>query len=109
MNKEKYIKIINSISSEIENNSTDWELFYQRGYYFYLLDNEELAKENYKQALTLGMDATNYPYYKFSNSNELRRDFILPEKILVFLVLIIIAFALTTQVANFILKIKGVL
>lgn len=105
----KYQNIINSISLELETNAEAWELYYKRGYYFYLSDDETSAKNDYNKALSLKMDATEYPYYRFSNTNEMRRDFILPEKILVFLILIIVAFALTMQVASFIFKIKGIL
>ena len=109
MPKDKYTEEINNLSSEISNIGDVWELYYKRGYYYFLAADEEKAKDDYKHALVLGLDPTNYPYYAFSNSNELRRDFILPEKILVLLILVIVTIALFMQIAGFVLKLKGIL
>ena len=105
--KEKYLKEIFAISSEITNCGESSDLFYKRGYLYFLSDEQEKAKEDYRQAVKLGLDFTEFPYYTFSPSNEMRRDFLLPEKILVFLILIIVGVALFFQVSGFVLRLKG--
>ena len=109
MSKEKYIEKIFALSKEIKEQGDIWELYYQRGYYYFLCDENDKSKEDYKQAVSFGMDVTQYPYYTFSNSNEKRRDFILTEKILVFLILIIVIIALAFQILTFVFKIKSII
>lgn len=109
MNKNKYIAEIISISSEIENGDDIWELRYQRGYLYYLLNEDSKAKEDYKKAVALGLDYTEHPYYTFAATNEKRRDFLLPEKLMIALVLIIITLTLFSQIVNWYLKIKTML
>lgn len=109
MNNDKYLQVISALSDEIEKLGDVWELYHQRGYYYFLSDDDEKAKDDYKHAMALGLDPTQIPYYSFSNSNEKRREFLLPEKIMVFLVLIIVGIALVFQVSSFVLKIKGAL
>lgn len=107
MMNDKYSQEIFALNDEIAKRGGVWELYYQRGYLYFLSDDDEKAKDDYKHAIALGLDPTEYPYYTFSNSNEKRREFLLPEKILAFLVLIIVGIALVFQVASFVLKVKG--
>ena len=104
MNENNYTKEISIINERIAKEGDYWELYYQRGYLHFLLNNEEEAKKDYKQALQFGADVTQVPYYTFSNSNEFRRDFILPEKILVVLVLIVVIISVLMQIFAFISK-----
>ena len=105
----KYDKEINALCEEISRNGDVWELYYQRGYYYFLNNEDEKAKDDYKHAVSLGLDFIETPYYSFSNSNSKRRDFLLPEKIMVFLVLLMVIVAIFFQSASFIAKIRGVL
>lgn len=107
MSKQKYLDEVSSLTDEIERYGDVWELYYKRGFFYFLLNETDNAKEDYNHALALGLDPTVTPYYSFSNSNEMRRDFVLPEKILVFLILIVVSIALVFQVASFVLKVKG--
>ena len=100
----KYIKEINTLSEQISVKN-DWELYYQRGYLYFLINEDKKAKEDYHQAVSLGLDFTEVPYYSFSNSNSKRRDFLLPEKIMVFLVLLMVLAAIFFQIASFITKV----
>ena len=104
MSKEKYQQEIFNLNEEILKKGDYWELYYRRGYFHFLLNNEDEAKNDYKLALQYGADVTEVPYYSFANSNEYRRDFILPEKILVILILIVIIISVITQVVSFISK-----
>ena len=101
---DKYLKNIELLTSEIEKNGNIWDLYYQRGYYYFLSDDNDNAKADYIKAVSYGLDFTKYPYYSFSNSNEKRREFLLPEKILVVLILIIIFISIFNQIASFITK-----
>lgn len=107
--KEKYLKEIVDISSEIANQGDSFELYYKRGYLYFLVDEQEKAKDDYRYAVKLGLDITEFPYYSFSPSNEMRREFLLPEKILVFLILIIVGVALFFQISGFVLRLKGLI
>lgn len=109
MNNDKYSKEFSALNDEIARRGDVWELYYQRGYLYFLSDNDAMAKDDYKRAMALGLDPTQAPYYSFSNSNEKRREFLLPEKILVFLLLVIIGISLVFQIYTFVLKIKGAL
>ena len=105
----KYDKEINAVSDEISQRGDLWELYYQRGYLYYLNDEDEKAADDYRHAVSLGLDYIETPYYAFSNSNSKRRDFLLPEKIMVFLVLLMVLVAIFFQAVSFIAKIKGFL
>ncbi len=109
MNNDKYQREILSLNEEISKRGDVWELYYQRGYLYFLSDNDEKAKDDYLHAISLGLDVTQLPYYSFSNSNEKRREFLLPEKILVFLILVIVLIVLFSQIASIVLRIKTVL
>ena len=109
MPKDNYKSEISALNSEIENRGDVWELYYKRGYFFYLSKDEEKAKDDYLRAIALGLNPTEVPYYSFSCSNTLRRDFLLPEKVLVVLILIVVFIALSFQVTDFVLWIKSVL
>ena len=109
MKYKKYNEKINKLSNEISQKGDIWELYYQRGYLYFLNDEDEKAKDDYKHAVSLGLNFIEIPYYTFSNSNSKRRDFLLPEKIMVFLVLLMVFVAIFFQSASFIAKIKGVL
>ena len=111
---EKYIEEINAITAEIEKScgregSVDdlWELYYQRGYLYFLNNDDDKAKADYKKAQTFGLDVTELPYYSFSNSNSKRREFLLQEKILVFLILIMVFVAIAFQIISFVYNIKA--
>lgn len=109
MNKNKYIAEIIAITSELEVKGDIWELYYQRGYLYFLLNEDKDAEKDYRKAVDLGLDYIKYPYYFFSNSNEKRRDFLLPEKIMIALVLVIVALTLFSQLISWYLKIKTML
>ncbi len=109
---QKYTQEINTITSEIEKYTIAeghnlWELYYRRGYFYFLDNEDEKAKEDYKKAEAAGLDVTEVPYYSFSNSNSKRREFLLPEKILVFLILLMVIGAIGVQIAGFIYRING--
>ena len=99
-----YSKEIRVLTKEIEANHNDANLLYERGFFYFLSDLDDCAKEDYKKALELGLDFTLYPYYSFSNSNEKRRSFLLPEKILVVLILILVIVSIIFEVFSFINK-----
>lgn len=103
--KKNYTDEISAISLEIEKRGDVWELYYQRGYMYFLSDEDDKAKDDYKHALALGLDPTEAPYYSFSASNSKRREFLLPEKIMVFLLLLVVAAALVIQITSFVIKI----
>lgn len=98
---------ISALNEQIAHQPNNLELFYQRGFLYFLADDIEKAKEDYKYSVSLGLDTTELPYYSFSNSNEKRRPFLLPEKLMVGLILIMIFTALALQVYDFISKFKG--
>ncbi|MBS4759253.1 MAG: hypothetical protein KHX03_00975 [Clostridium sp.] len=100
-------KQIASLTDEISKRGDVYELYYQRGYFYFLSDDNEKAKDDYIKAISLGLDPTELPYYPFSNSNSKRREFLLPEKIMVFLLLIMIIVALLFQIYSFLIKLKG--
>lgn len=109
---EKLLKEIEALTAAIEHN-TDislnlWELYYQRGYLYFLNDDNEKAKDDYKHAQDLGLDVTEIPFYAFSNSNSKRRNLLLPEKIMIFLVVIMVLAALAFEVIDFVYKVKSV-
>lgn len=108
---KKYNAEINALTAEIEQRNSNeynlWELYYQRGYLYFLNNEDDKAKDDYKKAESLGLDVTELPYYTFSNANSKRREFILPEKILVFLILLMIFAAIGIQIISFLYKIKG--
>lgn len=108
---KKYTDDINAITSEIEKRGDNqynlWELYYQRGYLFFLNNEDDKAKADYKKAESLGLDVTELPYYSFSNSNSKRREFLLPEKILVFLILLMVLAAIGIQILSFVYNIKA--
>ena len=56
----KYIKEINTLSEQISVKN-DWELYYQRGYLYFLINEDKKAKEDYHQAVSLGLDFTEVP------------------------------------------------
>lgn len=101
---QKYEEEIALISEKINADSSDFELYYERGYLYYLDLQDDLAKEDYKKAIDLGLDVTVYPYYCFSSSNTKRREFLLPEKILVVLVLIMVFVAIFFESVGFLQK-----
>ncbi len=103
---KNYLNEIESITNEIQKRGDVYELFYQRGYFHFLNEDDEKAQDDYKKALSLGLDATQLPYYAFSNSNSKRREFLLPEKIMVFLILIMVLAALAVQIFNAYLNLK---
>lgn len=107
---KKYTEEIDAITAEIEkrgdNQYNIWELYYQRGYLYFLNNEDAKSKDDYKKAETLGLDVTELPYYSFSNSNSKRREFLLPEKILVFLILIMVFAAIGIQIITFVYNIK---
>lgn len=109
---EKFLKEIEALTAAIENNIDNtlslWELYYQRGYLYFLNDEDEKAKDDYKHAQSMGLDATEIPFYAFSNSNSKRRDLLLPEKIMIFLVIIMVLAALAFEVIDFVYKVKSV-
>ena len=109
MSWSKYDEAILALTQEIEKSGDVAELYYQRGYLNFLANYDDLAKEDYKKAVSFGLDCTETPYYTFSNSNEKRRNFILPEKILVILILIVVCISLFYQVCMAIYKFKGLL
>ena len=110
---KKYNEEIETLSTEIEQRNRDgneynlWELYYQRGYLYFLNNEDDKSKDDYKKAEALGLDVTELPYYAFSNANSKRREFLLPEKILVFLILIMVLAAIGIQIISFLYKIKG--
>ena len=108
---KNYTEEINAITLEIQQKGDSspqiWELYYQRGYLYFLNNDDDNAKADYKKAETLGLDVTQLPYYTFSNSNSKRREFLLPEKILVFLILIMVFAAICMQVISFLYNIKA--
>lgn len=104
---DKYYNEILDLTARIEKMGDVWELYYQRGFLFYLSNQDDKAKDDYKKALSCGLDFTEHPYYSFSNSNAKRRDFLLPEKILVVLVLIIVFISLFFQIGSVFFKLKG--
>ena len=63
----KYDKEINAVSDEISQRGDLWELYYQRGYLYYLNDEDEKAADDYRHAVSLGLDYIETPYYTFSN------------------------------------------
>lgn len=101
-NKEKLQAQIELINEEIAKQGDVFELYYKRGYFYFLSGDEQKAKDDYKTAMSFGLDATEYPYYSFSNDNSIRREFLLPEKIMVFLLLLIIIGALVINVYEFV-------
>ena len=110
---KKYADDIDAITAEIEkqcgregNVDNLWHLYYQRGYFYFLDNEDDLAKDDYRQAQKLGLDVTEYPYYSFSNSNSKRRELLLPEKILVVLILIMVLVAMVFQVLSFLSSVK---
>ena len=107
MSKNKHIAEIISLSAEIKANSNNCELYYQRGYLYFLLNEDTKAKEDYRKAVELGLDYTENPYYTFAATNTKRRDFLLPEKIMIALVLVIVGLTLFTQFVNWYLKIRS--
>ena len=92
------------INDMINADSDNFELYYERGYLYYLDSQDDLAKDDYKKAVELGLDATVYPYYTFSSSNTKRREFLLPEKILVVLILIMVFVAIFFESVGFLQK-----
>ena len=104
----KYNNEIIEITNQIEKVGDVWELYYQRGFLYYLANEDDKAKQDYKKAVACGLDFTEHPYYSFSNSNEKRREFLLPEKILVVLILIIVGISLFYQICSAYFKIKGI-
>lgn len=102
--KKNYTDKISALSQEIEKRGDVWELYYQRGYMYFLSDEDDIAKDDYKHAMALGLDPTEVPYYSFSASNSKRREFLLPEKIMVFLLLLVVVTALVIQIASFVIK-----
>lgn len=110
---KKYTDEINAITAEIEQRGDNqynlWELYYQRGYLYFLINEDDKAKTDYKKAESLGLDVTELPYYCFSNSNSKRREFLLPEKILVFLILLMVFVAIGIQIISFVYNIKSAL
>lgn len=100
----QYTKKIKSLSEEISLRGDVWELYYERGYYFFLNDDLKSAKDDYLQAVKFGLDITQVPFYTFSNENSKRREFILPEKIMVILILLMVVFSTILQVSDFFIK-----
>ena len=107
MNNKKYAKDIEMLTSAIEKSGNKSDLYYQRGYFYYLSNDDEKAKLDYTKAVSFGLDFTEYPYYTFTNTNEKRREYILPEKLLIILVLIIVLITLFYQIFSFISNFKG--
>ncbi len=107
---KNYNEEITAITAEIEKCKTSdnsiWELYYQRGYLYFLNNEDDKAKADYKTAESMGLDVTELPYYTFSNSNSKRREFLLPEKTLVFLILLLIFATIGLQVINFLYRLK---
>lgn len=109
MSNNKFFKEISSLSARIDGGETTFELYYERGYYYFLANEDELAKADYIKAVSYGLDFTECPYYSFSSSNEKRREFLLPEKILVFLILIVVIITFLGQIYDTVLRFKGLL
>lgn len=100
---------IDAITQKIEtqeNSNEQWILNYNRGYYYFLQNDEINAKKDYLEAITKGLDCTVYPYYIFSKTNKHRKNLILPEKIMLFLIIIMVGICLFIQVSNAIMNIK---
>jgi len=98
---DKYSSQIHELDEKLLIEPNNYELFYERGYFHFLSNNDELSKADYHKAVSLGLDITVFPYYCFSDSNTKRREFLLPEKILVFLVLIMVLFSIVLQLFYF--------
>src|SRR5574344_392609 len=101
----KSLNQINELNDAIANAGDVWELYYKRGYYYFLEDNSDLAKDDYKHAMALGLDPTEYPYYSFKSSNSMRRELLLPEKLMVSIILVMLIVAIAFQIMNFFLKV----
>jgi len=99
--KLDYSEKILHLTQEISSDSTNFKLYYNRGLFYFLSGQDDLARVDYNNAVKLGLDCTEIPYYAFSNDNSIRRDFLLPEKILVFLILLIVLFSLLWEVFSF--------
>lgn len=97
-----YLSKITILNDEISRVGDDWHLYYERGYYHFLMSNLENSKQDYYSAIKFGLDVTEYPYYSFTDSNKMRRDFLLPEKILVFLIFIMVLVSIYLQFVDFI-------
>ncbi len=105
--QEDFLSEISKINEEIAKRGDIYELYYERGYLYFLANDDVKAKEDYKKAISIGLDPTELPYYTFSNSNSKRREFLLPEKIMVFLLLIMIIGAMLLQFGHILVKIKN--
>lgn len=101
---KKYTEQLALINDMINSDLSNFELYYERGYLYYLDSQDDLAKDDYKKAVELGLDVTVYPYYSFSSSNTKRREFLLPEKILVVLILIMVFVAIFFESVGFLQK-----
>ena len=104
--QEDFLAEISKINEEIAKRGDIYELYYERGYLYFLANDDIKAKEDYKKAISIGLDPTEMPYYTFSNSNAKRREFLLPEKIMVFLILIMVLGAIFLQFGHIFSKIK---
>ena len=104
--QEDFLAEISKINEEIAKRGDIYELYYERGYLYFLANDDIKAKEDYKKAISIGLDPTEMPYYTFSNSNAKRREFLLPEKIMVFLILIMVLGTIFLQFGHIFSKIK---
>ena len=107
--EKNYQEHIDALSAEIEKCGDMWELYNERGFWYFLNGEEEKAKADYRKAMEFGLDPLEQPYYAFSTNNSRRREFLLPEKIMVFLLLIMVLVALFFQLTSFIINIKAAL
>ena len=109
---DKYLNLVGIMAYLEEKNYDDFKYIIRpiQNVQLMILNNEDdNAKADYKKAESLGLDVTELPYYSFSNSNSKRREFLLPEKILVFLILLMVLAAIGIQIAGFLYNIKGAL
>lgn len=93
--------LILELDEKILHNPDDANLYYQRGWLFFYLKEDERARIDYMKAVSLGLDCTSLPYYSFTQgySYSLRDKIILSIAAIVFL--LIIALELFSFIQNF--------
>ncbi|HIU86443.1 TPA: hypothetical protein IAD52_05690 [Candidatus Spyradomonas excrementavium] len=94
---------IKEIDEKLVHFPDDFSLYYERGYLYYLLGNEQQAQCDYIKSVNLGLDCTRKPYYEFCRPVF---NYNLWQKIALVLAAIFLVFVIFKDFWGFLLKLK---
>lgn len=102
---QKTVAELAELDLVILHNPDDFNLYYQRGYLHFVLEDEKASEIDYIKAVSLGLDCTKYPYYKYSES-QCSRSYSVLEKIILVLFIVFFFVLIALDSVSFLYRIK---